>query len=358
MKKIAKGLLLCLTVSALGITSVHAGGEVRPARITLSTDNVSVHYSGFASDEIKAAEFTDTKIILDENSVLLLNRPICTITREDNSEPELFLPVEATLEALGYGVEWSKEKNTVELTAEPGKDTEFTVFIENDIITTDTTDHKMEFEVLEAAGNDISFAETCRLKVLLDGASVTLTEAFVSIWRERSRQPVLYMQWDELLNCLGFGGSYNEGLNTVELQSGKPVEDDVVMYISEENITTDTEEINLIVTYNIERGYLDQFIFSGAGLFGGRVFYLEKAKDGAWKHTSEHTGAELRNCSEERSLNYDNENEDCYIIDLKKYYNQLTPGSYRIVKSYCTIYAETFYYAEFEVLNYTERGKH
>ena len=46
----------------------------------------------------------------------------------------------------------------------------------------------------------------------------------------------------------------------------------------------------------------------------------------------------------------DGENTTHYYIDIYKHYEHMSPSKHRIVRSYRTLYVETFYYTEFEVL--------
>jgi len=121
MKKLFIGIIFFLVVAA-GRTPAFADVMEETAD---ATKNVT-------------AKFNDVKVTLDDNSILLLRNPPVTITDEDSREDMLYLPLEDTLKALGYGVLRNEAGNRIKLDSNPEEEKALTAFLESNRITPDT----------------------------------------------------------------------------------------------------------------------------------------------------------------------------------------------------------------------------
>jgi len=412
MKKIFIGIIFLFVVAA--------GRSTAYAEVMVETPGVIVNTT---------AEFSGVKVTLDDNSILLLKHLPVTISNENSNEDILYLPLEDTLKALGYGVIRNEAGDCIKLDSCPEEKKTLTVFLENNIVTPDIKnltvilsnptdnevsygvdyhldikigdkweklpytgpsyfyavayylspnslsktyvdierhygqlnpglyrlvkefsreDYFLEFEVREYISEDIVSAEAADVKIELDGSLVALNEKFLSVTKRYETEAVLYMHWEELIKSLGINASLNGEQSAVELKSGNQSSPAVVMSVREKKITTQTEDMTFDVTYYTESVYctIDGFYSPGRGLFGGSAFYLEKKTDGKWEKLPDRSeGGDLYGSYGTA----DGEYTVHYNIDIFKHYEHLSPGKHRIVKSYCTLYVETFYYAEFDV---------
>jgi len=414
MKKLFIGIIFFLVVAA-GRTPAFADVMEETAD---ATKNVT-------------AKFNDVKVTLDDNSILLLRNPPVTITDEDSREDMLYLPLEDTLKALGYGVLRNEAGNRIKLDSNPEEEKALTAFLESNRITPDTKtltvivsnptdgptswgeayhldtkigdkwemlpypkpavfnamaygsssnslikvdvdmeriydqlnpglyrlvkefsgeDFFLEFEVREYISNDIDSAEAADVKVELDGSLVALKKELLSVVKKDETEAVLYMHWEELKKSFGIDASLSEEQSAVELKSGIESSPDVVMSVREKQITTQTEEMTLDTTYYTESGFIHHLKYTdvpyapGSSFLPGE-FYIEKEINRKWEKLPDRSGGDLNGYYEVP----DGENTTHYYIDIYKHYEHLSPGKHRIVRSYRTLYVETFYYTEFDV---------
>ena len=209
-------------------------------------------------------------------------------------------------------------------------------------------DFFLEFEVREYISDDIDSVEVAEVKMELDGSVVSDNEWPLSVVKKDETEAVLYVHWNELRMILGLHGSMNEEQSAFEMKYSYEPSPDVVMSVRDKQITTRTGDMTLDITYYTKSGYInvDMSYVPGSSLLPGSAFYIEKETNGKWEKLPDRSEGEDLYGSYRAT---DGENTEHYNIDIFKHYERLSPGKYRVVKSFRTLYVETFYYAEFEV---------
>lgn len=72
-------------------------------------DNISI------SEETANAQFSNSKVYFNGKEISL-KKPLITITKNDNSESQLYIPADEILEYMNFNVNWSSKDNCLYLT--------------------------------------------------------------------------------------------------------------------------------------------------------------------------------------------------------------------------------------------------
>ena len=85
------------------------------AQNTQSNDSAKNSNNISAGEKIAHAEFNNSKVYFNGEEISL-KKPLITITSDDNSESQLYIPADEILEYMNFNVNWNKKDNGLYLT--------------------------------------------------------------------------------------------------------------------------------------------------------------------------------------------------------------------------------------------------
>lgn len=109
-----KSIVIGLVIGVTGASIVYATGISKTAG-TSNTKVAAAPVITTAIEGIKSASISSDKIYFNGNEVKL-NNPLIRIVKDDNSEEQLYMPMNEMLEYMQFKVQWNKKDSSVNLT--------------------------------------------------------------------------------------------------------------------------------------------------------------------------------------------------------------------------------------------------
>lgn len=109
MKKFdIKSLLIGLVVGAIVVSAGFATTKTK-------SPTIKVANAVSTGEKVNSVTVSNSKVYFNGNEINL-KKPLIEVKKEDNSEPQLYMPIDELLEYMQFKVEWNKKENAVNLT--------------------------------------------------------------------------------------------------------------------------------------------------------------------------------------------------------------------------------------------------
>lgn len=192
MKKLDfKSTLIGMMIGVIGISIVFAVMWKIPAPTTekkavaVTTEEKALASKGEEKDDnvaagegIKSAAFNNNKVYFNGKEISL-KKPLVTIEKNEESEPQLYMPMDEVLEYMHFKVDWNSKDNAVYLTM--GQNNQWNTEVMPDI-SANEADSKA-IEIMKKTGN-WGYIENYIPKMSNDGI-----KAVVDIYNSKHMNP-------------------------------------------------------------------------------------------------------------------------------------------------------------------------
>jgi hypothetical protein len=251
VKSIIVGLVICIIGAYAVFTVVEKKSAVSKEKKVIATSegekktdvNEEKDAAIFTGERIKSADINNGQIYFDGKEVKL-KKPLVTIVKEGNHEPELYIPMEELLEYMQFNFEWNCKDNAVYLTMNgPSK-----------------TAGNEGNDATGAADEEIKSADINTSKVYYNGKDIGLKKPLVTITKEENSKPKLYMPMDELLEYMHFKVEWNTKDNALYLiMNGQNKQENTEIKPNSSENETDKEAIE-IMQKTENWGYIEKYL--------------------------------------------------------------------------------------------------
>lgn len=172
----------------------------------------------FAANGIKSADISNAKVSLD-GAVIPLNKPLVAVTKDNEENASLYMPVGELLEYLGYTVNWDGTENTVNLASNGNSSQGVTGNVVADGNTVINLSNKNAFNISESGSFQAENNQVLALEIIssIKGGAVDLflfdpngTEQRITIGSSNTTKEITLSKGVWQYNC---SGMFKEGGN-------------------------------------------------------------------------------------------------------------------------------------------------